>query len=64
MMAETVERLLADVAPAERPIIELSLQGYSTQEVSERLRRAERSVRRLRERLRKQLKRMQTEDTE
>jgi RNA polymerase sigma-70 factor, ECF subfamily len=63
VIAETVEQLLADIAPAERPIIELSLQGYSTQEVSERLGRAERSVRRLRERLRKQLERMQLEST-
>jgi RNA polymerase sigma-70 factor, ECF subfamily len=64
MMAETVENLLSDVASAERPVIELSLQGFSTQEVSERLGRAERSVRRLRERLKKQLERMQIEITE
>jgi RNA polymerase sigma-70 factor (ECF subfamily) len=59
VLAETVERLLAGLAPAERPIIELSLQGYTTHEVSERLGRAERSVRRLRERLRNHLERLQ-----
>ncbi len=62
MLAETVEQILRDVAPTERPIIELSLQGYSTQEVSEQLGRAERSVRRLRERLKRQLERRQSSD--
>jgi len=37
------------------------LQGYSTQEISEQLGRAERSVRRLRERVRKQLQQQQME---
>jgi len=59
VLAETVERILVDLAPAERPIIELSLQGYTTHEVSERLGRAERSVRRLRERLRNHLGQLQ-----
>jgi RNA polymerase sigma-70 factor (ECF subfamily) len=36
----------------------MSLQGYSTQEVSQQIGRAERSVRRLRERVRKQLERL------
>lgn len=57
VLAETLENLLAKLDADERPIIELSLQGFSTQEVSERLGRAERSVRRLRERVRKQLER-------
>jgi RNA polymerase sigma-70 factor (ECF subfamily) len=55
VLAETVERMLADLSPPERPIVELSLQGYSTREVSERLGRAERSVRRVRERVRERL---------
>jgi RNA polymerase sigma-70 factor (ECF subfamily) len=62
VLAETVENLLLNLDPGERPIIELSLQGYSTQEISEQLGRAERSVRRLRERVRKQLERLQAED--
>jgi RNA polymerase sigma-70 factor (ECF subfamily) len=57
VLAETVEDVLRNVSATERPVIELSLQGYSTQEVSERLGRAERSVRRLRERVRRQLQR-------
>lgn len=61
VLAETVEQLLQGLAGDERPIIELSLQGYSTQEISTHLGRAERSVRRLRERVRKQLERQQSE---
>src|SRR5262245_1828651 len=57
-LAETVEGLLRELDGDERPIVEMSLQGYSTQEISERLGRAERSVRRLRERVRKQLERL------
>jgi RNA polymerase sigma-70 factor, ECF subfamily len=54
-LAETVERLLAGLDGDERPIVELTLQGYATQEISEQLGRAERSVRRLRERVRRRL---------
>jgi RNA polymerase sigma-70 factor (ECF subfamily) len=59
LLAETVEELFRVLDADERPVIELSLQGYSTQEISERLGRAERSVRRLRERVRKRLEAMQ-----
>lgn len=59
MLTETVEKLLAELDASERPLLELSLQGFSTQEISEQSGRAERSVRRFRERLRKQLQRMQ-----
>jgi RNA polymerase sigma-70 factor (ECF subfamily) len=55
VLAETVEQMLAGLAPPERPIVELSLQGFTTREVSERLGRAERSVRRVRERVRERL---------
>jgi RNA polymerase sigma-70 factor (ECF subfamily) len=58
-LAEIVEQILRDLSPAERPIVEMSLQGYSTQEISEHLGRAERSVRRLRERLRMHVERLQ-----
>jgi RNA polymerase sigma-70 factor (ECF subfamily) len=61
-LAETVERLLRGLDDDERAIIELSLQGCSTQEVSEALGRAERSVRRVRERARAQLERMRDEE--
>ena len=59
VLAETVERLLGGLDADERPIVELSLQGYSTEEISEQLGRASRSVRRLRERVRLQLERAQ-----
>jgi RNA polymerase sigma-70 factor (ECF subfamily) len=55
VLAETVEELLRDLKGDERKIVELSLQGYTTQEISEQTRRAERSVRRLRERIRRHL---------
>jgi RNA polymerase sigma-70 factor (ECF subfamily) len=62
MLAETVEHLFRDVSAHERPILELSLQGYTAQEISVRLGRAERSVRRLREHIRKRLQRLQEAD--
>lgn len=59
-LAETVEALFRAVDdPDEREILELSLQGFTAGEISEKLGRAERSVRRLRERVRKRLERMQ-----
>jgi RNA polymerase sigma-70 factor (ECF subfamily) len=60
VLAEAVESLFRTVEDAdERAILELSLQGFSATEISEKLGRAERSVRRLRERTRKRLERMQ-----
>lgn len=55
VLAETVERLLSGLAEDERAIVEYSLQGFSTKEIGVRLDRAERSVRRIRERVRLQL---------
>jgi RNA polymerase sigma-70 factor, ECF subfamily len=54
-LAETVGRLMVGLDPAERPVLELSLQGYSTQEISEQLDRPERTIRRVRERIRARL---------
>jgi RNA polymerase sigma-70 factor (ECF subfamily) len=62
ILAETVEHLFRDVDAHERPVLELSLQGYTAPEISERLGRAERSVRRLRERIRKRLERLREAD--
>jgi RNA polymerase sigma factor (sigma-70 family) len=61
VLAETVEGLLRRLDVDERTIVEMSLQGCSTQEISERTGRAERSVRRIRESIRKQLERQQVE---
>jgi RNA polymerase sigma-70 factor, ECF subfamily len=63
MLTETVEQLLARLDEEERPILELSLQGCTTREISERLGRAERTVRLLREGVRHRLERMQREST-
>jgi RNA polymerase sigma-70 factor (ECF subfamily) len=60
VLAETVEALFpAAPDPDERAVLELSLQGYGTPEIGEKLGRAERSVRRMRERIRARLERMQ-----
>jgi RNA polymerase sigma factor (sigma-70 family) len=62
LLSETVEALFRAIDdPDERSILELSLQGYTAAEISERLGRAERSVRRLRERVRKRLERMRAD---
>jgi RNA polymerase sigma-70 factor (ECF subfamily) len=58
VLAETLEELYRSLDEEERPILELSLQGYSAAEISELLGRAQRSVRRLRERIRKRLERL------
>jgi RNA polymerase sigma-70 factor (ECF subfamily) len=60
-LSETVDRLLADLDEDERPVLELSLQGYTTREISQQIGRAERTVRLLREGVRKRLERMQRE---
>ena len=62
VLAETVEQLLRSLEVEERPVLEMSLQGYTSQEISEQLGRSERTVRRLRERVRKRLERMQLAD--
>jgi RNA polymerase sigma-70 factor, ECF subfamily len=61
VLTETVERLFRDLDADERAILEMSLQGYSTAEIATALGRAERSVRRVRERARALLERMRDE---
>jgi len=55
LLSETVDQLLAGLDEAERPVVELSLQGHSTHEISRQLGRSERTVRRIRERIRRRL---------
>jgi RNA polymerase sigma-70 factor (ECF subfamily) len=62
VLAEAVEDLLRGLDGDERRIVELSLQGYETAEISETLGRAERSVRRVRERVRRRLEQLQAEE--
>jgi RNA polymerase sigma-70 factor (ECF subfamily) len=61
VLSETVEQLFAGLDEEERPVLELSLQGYTTREISARLGRAERTVRLLREGVRHRLERRQGE---
>lgn len=61
MLSEVMQELFGRLEEDERAMIELSLQGFSTQEISEKTGRAERSVRRLRERVRKFLERQQSQ---
>jgi RNA polymerase sigma-70 factor, ECF subfamily len=60
VFSETVEQLVAGLDEEDRPILELSLQGYTTREISERLGRAERTVRLLREGIRHRLEQRQS----
>jgi RNA polymerase sigma-70 factor (ECF subfamily) len=60
VLAEMIEGLIARLEADERTMIEMSLQGFTTQEISEQTGRAERSVRRLRERVRKYLEGQQS----
>jgi RNA polymerase sigma-70 factor (ECF subfamily) len=55
ILTEMVERLLDGLAPPERAIVELSLQGYTTTEIADRLGRSQRTVRRVRERVKDRL---------
>ncbi len=64
LLSEAVERLLAGLDENERPIIELSLLGCTTQEISQRLGHPERTVRRVRERVRHRLERGQADPRE
>jgi RNA polymerase sigma-70 factor (ECF subfamily) len=61
-LVETVELLMRGLNADDRTIVELSLQGYSVQEISENRGCAERTVRRLRERVRERLMRMQVSE--
>ena len=59
VLGEIVEHLFAELDEEERPILEMSLQGFTTREISERIGRAERTIRLLREGIRRRLEGMQ-----
>lgn len=61
-LAETVERILRDFDPEDRPVLVMSMQGHDVREISTALKRADRSVRRLRERMRKRLEELLASD--
>ncbi|MFL5241141.1 MAG: RNA polymerase sigma factor [Gemmataceae bacterium] len=62
MLAEILEQLMRGLESDERPVLEMSLRGYTSAEISHQLSMPERSVRRTRERVRKKLERMQLAD--
>jgi RNA polymerase sigma-70 factor (ECF subfamily) len=62
LLDEAVEQLLAGLDEHERRIVEMSLQGWTTQEISKELGHPERTVRRLRERVRHRLERRQRDE--
>lgn len=62
ILAETVEDLFRAADIDERPVLELSLQGYTAAEISLRLGRALRTIHRLRERIYQRLLRRHQED--
>jgi RNA polymerase sigma-70 factor (ECF subfamily) len=62
MLTETLEQLLGHLGRPEREIVELSLQGHTTSEIAARLGRSRRTVRRVRERVKDYLLRLQRED--
>jgi RNA polymerase sigma-70 factor (ECF subfamily) len=61
MLSETVERLLAGLEQRDRPIVELSLQGYTVIEISTQLNLSERTVYRILDRVRSKLERMNSD---
>ena len=57
ILNETIESLLRDRSPAERRIVELTLQGYTVEEIARQVGRSERTVWRVRERTKQRLRR-------
>lgn len=60
-LAETVEQVMRHLEGRERDMLALSLQGYTTEEISGRVGRSERTVQRVLKRVRGHLERMQAE---
>ncbi len=64
ILSETVDGLLEGLERPEREIVELSLQGHTTPEISDRLGRSQRTVQRVRERVKERLRRLQVEEVD
>jgi RNA polymerase sigma-70 factor (ECF subfamily) len=56
MLVETVDRWLIEMQPLDREIVELGLQGLSSGQIAENLKRSERTVRRVRRHVEDRLK--------
>jgi RNA polymerase sigma-70 factor (ECF subfamily) len=61
-LLETIEEMMRDLDERERRIVELRLQEYTLQEISDRVGRTERTVQRVLQRVRKRLERMRVEE--
>jgi RNA polymerase sigma-70 factor (ECF subfamily) len=62
ILTETVERLMRDLGDRERQIVLLGLEGYATSEISQQVGRSQRTVRRILERVKADLERLQAAD--
>ena len=62
ILTETLENLMSGLEPEQRDMIQLSLQGYTVAEISDRVGYTTRTVQRLLERVRRQLQELRTED--
>jgi RNA polymerase sigma-70 factor (ECF subfamily) len=62
VLAETVEVVMRRLEPRDRDVLACHLQGYSPEEISARVGRARRTVRRTLERIRRTLQRVQAGD--
>jgi RNA polymerase sigma-70 factor (ECF subfamily) len=58
ILAETTEELLLAFDPADRPVVEHILLGFTAQEIAARLDRSERTVRRIRQRAKHRLEKL------
>lgn len=63
IFTETLEQVLRGFEGADRRVVELSFQGYNVQEIGVQVGRSQRTVRRLRERVKKRLHRMMDEES-
>ena len=64
ILTETVEGLVQELKPQYRPVLELSLQGYSTEEIALRTDRAETTIRRQKRWIKERLLSMQVESAD
>jgi RNA polymerase sigma-70 factor (ECF subfamily) len=63
-LTDTVEQLMRELDPRDRPILSLTLQGYTVPEIAAQIQRAERTVYRALERIRKRLVQLRAEETD
>jgi DNA-directed RNA polymerase specialized sigma24 family protein len=62
--AETLDQILTELRPSERPIVQMRLQGYDIAEIAAAVNRSERTVLRVLEGVRTHLEQISAEDDE